>query len=239
MWYVLKMLWHHLIYFESAQVSFDIFWKCFGIMWYILKVLWHHVIYLWKCSGIMWYVLKVLRHRVISFESVQASCDKFWKCSGIVRSILKVLRYCVISFESALTSCDIFWKCSGIMWYILKVLWHHVICFESVLTSCDMFSRVGAVCAILVSLNNSTALRGIQNSSLWKIASLLWNYMFHDKMCRNYECCHSLILSCQCHQCHDVSFSNCHGLSPVHIANKLLSLILLEAAWLQETVCDF
>ena len=89
-----------------------------------------------------------------------------------------------------------------------------------------MLSRVGAVCAILVSLNNSTALRGIQNSSLWKIASLSWNYMFHDKICRYYECCHSLILSCHCHQCHDVSFSSCYGLSPVHIATKLLSLIL-------------
>ena len=30
----------------------------------------------------------------------------------------------------------------------------------------DMLGGVGAVCAILVSLNNSTSLRGIQNSSL-------------------------------------------------------------------------
>ena len=113
------------------------------------------------------------------------------------------------------------------MWYILKILRHHVICFESALTSCDMLSRVGAVCAILVSLNNSTALRGIQNSSLWKIASLSWNYKFHDKMCRKCECCHSLILSCHCHQCQ--CFFICHGLSPVHIATKSLSLILMKS----------
>ena len=105
------------------------------------------------------------------------------------------------------------------------MLRHHVICYESALTSCDMLSRVGAVCAILVSLNNSTALRGIQNSSLWKIASLSWNYMFHDKICRNYECCHSLILSCHCHQFYDVSFSICLHLSPINISAKLLSLI--------------
>ena len=120
-------------------------------------------------------------------------------------------------FESVIALCDIF----------VKMLLNHVICFESALTSCDMLSRVGAVCAILVSLNNSTALRGIQNSSLWKIASLSWNYMFHDKICRNYECCHSLILSCHCHQLLDVSFSICHGLSPVHIATTGKVVLLL------------
>ena len=171
-----KMFRHHVIYL----------WKCSGMVWYILKVLWHHAIYFestltscdifWKCSDIVWNVLKVFWHH---------SWDIFWKCSGIMGYILKVLRHHVICFEIAQASCDIFWKCSAIMWYILKMLRHHVIYFESALTSCDMLSRVGAVCAILVSLNNSTALRGIQNSSLWKIASLSWNHMFHDKMYRN------------------------------------------------------
>ena len=131
------------------------------------------------------------------------------------------------------------------MWYILKILRHHVICFESALTSYDMLSRVGAVCAILVSLNNSTALRGIQNSSLWKIASLSWNYMFHDKICRNCECYHCLTLLCHCQKSHDVIFSICHGLSVVTSSYKSLSLILMEGCvtpgkvlWLQVKLRD-
>ena len=129
------------------------------------------------------------------------------------------MKFSCEGFESVIALCDIF----------VKMLLNHVICFESALTSCDMLSRVGAVCAILVSLNNSTALRGIQNSSLWKIASLLWNFMFHDdKICRNCECCPSLILPGHCHQFYDVSFSSCHRLSPVHlhIATTFLSLII-------------